>query len=177
MNRVLFVSGVHGVGKTYFCRNLVNDYKFIHHSASQLISSKKNQHFDSGKRVSQINENQDLLMMAIEELSLDEEILLLDGHFCLLNVSGEIVRLPEQTYVNISPIAIILLIDNPESIHKRLMDRDKVQALNIILIDSLQQEEISYAKEISSKLNIPLCIFSLNENRSEIDKFIQSIII
>jgi adenylate kinase len=173
MSRVLFVSGGHGVGKTYFCKSLVNDYQFIHHSASELIASKKNQSFDSSKRVGQINENQDFLMQAIEELGLGDTILLLDGHFCVLNKSGEIVKIPEQTYVNLSPIGIILLIDDPESIHKRLTDRDNVQALNIDLIESLQREELSHAKEISSKLQIPLCVYSVQENRSEVDRFIQ----
>lgn len=176
MSRILFVSGGHGVGKTYFCRRLANDYQFVHHSASQLIASKKNQSFDSSKRVDQINENQDFLMMAIEELNLDDDILLLDGHFCILNKSGDIVRLPEQTYVNISPIGIILLVDNPESIHKRLKERDNILAWNINLVDSLQKEELSHAEAISSKLEIPLCIFSVNQNRSEVDRFIQSII-
>ncbi|GAC43371.1 adenylate kinase and related kinase [Paenibacillus popilliae ATCC 14706] len=65
MNNIIFVSGVHGVGKTQFCRELTNDYQLIHHTASLLIASKKQKHFDISKRVSHITENQDYLIEAI----------------------------------------------------------------------------------------------------------------
>lgn len=167
---------MHGVGKTYFCEELASRYNLIHHSASKLIAAKKAISFDSSKRVGQISENQDYLIEAIKELKMEESVLLLDGHFCLLNKSGEVVRLPSETFLNLSPIGIILIIDHVENISEKLSKRDKVQALSIDLIEQFQEEEIKYAKEIAASLQIPLFIHSVNENNKKLYVFVENIV-
>jgi adenylate kinase len=177
MNKILFVGGVHGVGKTYFCRGLVNDHGFVHYSASELIANQKKQSFDNSKRVAQVNENQYFLIRVIEELFIDDdEILLIDGHFCLFNQASQIVRIPEQIFGDLSPAGVILLVDHPESIYNRLISRDHVSPLSLDLIESLQQEEINHGKEVTLKLQIPFQLFSTIEGRGEVDLFIQNII-
>ncbi|GBG10267.1 hypothetical protein PAT3040_04989 [Paenibacillus agaridevorans] len=176
MAKILFVGGVHGVGKTYCCKELASRYDLIHRSASQLISAKMTIFFNSSKRVGQISENQEYLIEAIDELNLKESSLLLDGHFCLLDQSGEIVRLPEETYFNLSPAAIILIIDHAESISGKLFKRDQIQAFSIELIETFQENEIKYAKDIAAKHQIPLYIHSVNENNEELHSFVENML-
>lgn len=62
---MIFISGVHGVGKGYFC-NLVNKELGIEsYTASDLISKGKDIDFDSNKLVSDIEDNQLYLLAAV----------------------------------------------------------------------------------------------------------------
>lgn len=175
MGKVLFVSGGHGVGKTFFCNYLVEKYRFVHHAASKLISQKKEVVFSNSKRIEGISENQSILIEAIKDLRLEREVLLLDGHFCLINLESKVVRLPTETFESLSPVGIILLIDSAENIQSRLKRRDGVTALDKELISLLQTEEIGYGTEIAKKLQVPLFIHSISESKEEVDNFIQSL--
>lgn len=93
---MIFVSGIHGVGKTYFC-NMVKDKLGINnYSASQLIAGRREKGFSADKFVSDIDDNQVLLLNAINELRQTGEEFILDGHFCLLNEEGVITRIPME---------------------------------------------------------------------------------
>ena len=62
---MIFISGVHGVGKSYFC-NLVKESTGIDcFSASTLIRERKKQGFPADKRVADIDENQLYLLAAV----------------------------------------------------------------------------------------------------------------
>lgn len=175
MEKVLFVSGGHGVGKTYFCKYLVDRYHFVHHAASKLISRSKDINFSDNKRFEGISENQDILIEAIEELNLNGKVLLLDGHFCLINLDSEVVRVPANTFKNISPKGIILLVDTVDNIHSRLNERDGNAALEKDLIEALQSEEINYGTEIAKSLGIPLLIHPVKESLVKVDELIQKL--
>lgn len=55
---MIFVSGVHGVGKSYFC-NLVKESTGIEtYSASTLIAAKKQSEFSKHKLIPDIDDNQ-----------------------------------------------------------------------------------------------------------------------
>ena len=91
---MFFVSGVHDVGKSYFC-NLVKDSVGIEtYSASALISTKKRSGFAKNKLIPDIDENQQFLLWAVDELRTLCQNFILDGHFCLLNASGKVQRIP-----------------------------------------------------------------------------------
>lgn len=95
---MIFVSGVHGVGKSYFC-NLVKDSVGIEtYSASALISTKKRSGFAKNKLIPDIDENQQFLLWAVDELRTLCQNFILDGHFCLLNASGKVQRIPYGTF-------------------------------------------------------------------------------
>ncbi|WP_442602805.1 ATP-binding protein [Paenibacillus sp. KN14-4R] len=175
MEKVLFVSGGHGVGKTYFCKYLIDRYHFIHHAASKLISRSKEINFSNNKRIEGIPENQDVLIEAIEKLNLNGEVLLLDGHFCLINLDSKVVRVPAHTFKNLSPKGIILLIDTVDNIHSRLNERDGSAALEKDLIEALQSEEINYGTEIAKSLGIPLLLYPVEESFVKVDEFIQKL--
>lgn len=66
--RMIFISGVHGVGKSYFCDMVKKELGINAFTASQLIEKKKNRVFDSNKRIKDIDDNQRLLIESLEEL-------------------------------------------------------------------------------------------------------------
>lgn len=46
---MIFISGIHGVGKTYFCNIVKNELGFEAYSSSQLISQEKGKDFSNNK--------------------------------------------------------------------------------------------------------------------------------
>ncbi len=162
---MIFISGVHGVGKSYFCNKMKNQLGIETFSASKLISERKHTNFQTNKLIPDIDENQQYLLIAVQELNSINRNYLLDGHMCLLNERCEITRIPEDTFIALQPQAIILLIDEPEIIAERRKSRDGVDH-NINQIKEFQNEEIVYAKETSSKLGIPLKISEGTNDKS-----------
>ena len=147
---MIFVSGVHGVGKSYFC-NLVKDSVGIEtYSASALIATKKRSEFAKNKLIPDIDENQQFLLWAVDELRTLCQNFILDGHFCLLNASGEVQRIPYGTFAMLKPDAIVLLTENPEIIASRRRKRDS--------IEYFQREERLYADEVARDINAKLFV-------------------
>ncbi len=170
---MIFISGVHGVGKSYFC-NLVKEATGIEcYSASSLIKERKKQGFPADKRVADIDENQLYLLAAVDDLRASLEEFLLDGHFCLLNTEGVITRIPLYIFTTLKPETIILLTEDPEIIAKRRQDRDGVEH-KASDIKAFQDEEVKYAKEVAELLQVSL---KISAGRNDIDntvKFIRS---
>ena len=169
---MIFISGIHGVGKTFFC-NLVKERLGIEsYSASKLIADKKKSGFTPDKLVTDIDENQLYLLAAIKDLRSDAEDFLLDGHFCLLNQDGIITRIPISTFTMLAPDLIILLTEEPTIIVKRRKERDNIDSL-VSDIKEFQDKEIEYAKEVSEFLNISLRISTGSKDVESIIDFIQ----
>ena len=113
---MIFISGVHGVGKSYFC-NIVKDRTGIEsYSASKLITERKKQGFPASKLIPDIDENQQYLLDAVAELRSSGKEFIIDGHFCLLNGEGIITRIGLDTFTTLNPDAIILLTEEPDII-------------------------------------------------------------
>lgn len=153
---MIFLSGIHGVGKTFFCNLVKKELGIKSYSASQLITEKRSRGFTADKFVSDIEENQQMLIMAVNELRKDKEFIL-DGHFCLLNACGEITRVPYNTFEMLKPDAIILLTENPDIIAERRFQRDGIMQ-DICKIENFQDAEKHYAQEVSQKFRVPLQI-------------------
>lgn len=165
---MIFVSGIHGVGKSFFCKKVRDLIGHNFYSASSLIAQQKNRGFEKDKLISNIDDNQHYLLRALENLSEVESCYFLDGHFCLLNTEGEVQRVPLVTFVNIKPTAIILLTEDPEIIAQRRFERDGVRQ-DIMQIECFQEQESQYAKEVAAHLKIPLFI---SRGALDIDKAI-----
>ena len=169
---MIFISGVHGVGKSYFC-NLVKDATGIEcYSASSLIKDRKKQGFPADKRVADIDENQLYLLAAVDDLRASVGEFLLDGHFCLLNTEGEITRIPLDTFTTLKPEAIVLLTEDPDIIAKRRQERDNVEH-KASDIKSFQDEEIKYVKEVADILQVPLKISAGSNDVNNTIEFIR----
>ncbi|MEP0914460.1 ATP-binding protein [Leptolyngbya sp. GB1-A1] len=162
--RTVFIGGVHGIGKTYFCKNIVCHFDVAHVTASELIGRHVKHQVD--KTVPDVEKNQLILAEELARYQTSCRTILLDGHFCLLNATSSIQDVPLETFKAISPCAIILLIDTPEVIVGRLSNRDN-RMYNIELISELQSREIERAELISQSLKIPISIINATEDLEE----------
>lgn len=149
--RVVFVGGVHGVGKTTFCRNLAKELGGTHVSASSLIGDPAR----VGRVVQSVEENQQLLVERLRSYECPSALLLLDGHFALSTNDGLVQRVPIWTFREIGPAALVLLTAPTETLHARLLARDR-DAPTPGEIDALQREESATAELVASSLGIPL---------------------
>lgn len=154
---IIFLGGVHGVGKNTLCSVSLSDTHIIALSASEVlrwseISPKEN------KKVNDINATQDRLIEGLRRMVELDRKYVLDGHFCLIDKDGEVKRVPFETFRAINPSGIVVLTDSPSLIVKRLRERDNTKYA-ASLIDSFQQEEVAYAKEVANILSIPFIEF------------------
>jgi adenylate kinase len=173
--KIIFVGGIHGVGKTTLCKNIELRFNIKHFSASNLIAQEKAEENLRNKRVENIDENQDSLVTAIKKNFTNENWYLLDGHFCLLNKDNEITQIPSSTYQAICPSAIVVLVDEPENIYNRLKLRDSVKH-DLSLLHSFQENEINYSHYIRDKLNIPYLMCNTTENEEKIYSFVEGLV-
>ena len=170
---MIFVSGVHGVGKSFFCSLAKKATGIECFSASTLIKEKKKQGFPADKWVADIDENQLDLLAAVDDLRVSLGEFLLDGHFCLLNTEGVITRISLDTFTTLKPEAIILLTEDPKVIAKRRQERDGVEH-KVSDIKAFQDEEIAYAKEVAELLQVPLKISTGSNDIENTVDFIRS---
>ncbi len=173
MKKIVFLGGIHGVGKTHLCSELCKEINISYFSASQLIRKQKEEMISRTKNVIDIKGNQDALIMAIRNYVPNNSSILLDGHFCILNLRGEIERIPQITFEQLDLSCLIVLIDQPKIIQERLKWRDKVD-YSIEMLDQFQSEEISYAKQLAISLNLPLLVHQNGEEPNELNEFIKS---
>jgi len=152
---MLFISGIHGVGKSYFCDRVKVDLGIATFSASHLISERKHAGFASDKLIPDIDDNQPYLLAAVQELNAANPNYLLDGHFCLLNGEGKVTRIPKETFTSLNPDAIVLLTEKPDIIAVRRKRRDNIDH-NVDEIKRFQDEEAAYAAEVAETLGIPI---------------------
>lgn len=153
--KVVFVGGVHGVGKSSMCEAFVNKFGFTHKSASQLIGEAKSEAIaKNGKAVKDIAGNQQLLIQAVSEIRASGRNLLLDGHFAILNAEHQPTPLPTNVFFDLAIDSIIAVYDIPNSIASRLANRD-TESMGQDEIDLLQTLELDRAKQVSKELNLP----------------------
>ncbi|WP_145413874.1 ATP-binding protein [Paenibacillus xylanexedens] len=172
MKNLIFMGGIHGVGKTTFCNELSQKYPLSSFSASRIISEVKKQKFTSNKQIKDINNNQNFLIQGIEQIESTSRINILDGHFCLIDEKNNISRISKEIFSKLKPILLIVVIDSVNNIINRLQSRDKI-VYSPLFIESFQNEEINYAKIISEMLGEPLFIFNNTpESKLELHEFI-----
>lgn len=160
MKAILF-SGAHGVGKGFFLNKVKEN---IHHydvySASKLIE-KYQPSTDAGyKKVSNVSNNQDILIKAIREEKLhNTRNFIIDGHLCIFNAKGEVKRIPEYFFTDAQITGIVILQDEPKIIYQRINQRDSNQ-VSMRDIESMQDEERKYARELQGRFQIEYIIIS-----------------
>lgn len=173
--KIIFVAGIHGVGKTYLCQRLKESMGVDHFSAGQLISEFKSEKLSSAdKSVKNINNNQELLLKAIEKYIQPTRPTLLDGHCCLLNSDHGVERIPIETFIGIEPCSVIVLYDEISSVVEKISGRDGV-SYDIKLLSCFQDEEIKYAREIAERLRVPYLKSSIDKGLDSVKYFIENL--
>lgn len=152
---IIFVAGIHGVGKTFFCQQAANKLDLEHVSASTLIKQAKQRSSEQQKAVANVSQNQDALIAELQKHQWHSRVLLLDGHFCLLTTTGTMQPVPIETFQKMNPASVILLTAPVTVIQARLQSRDS-QSYSIDLLEALQTAEIHQAHGVCAELNIPL---------------------
>jgi len=155
---VIFLTGVHGVGKGYLGAPVAKSLGMDHFTASQLIREEKGRAtWGADKRVAEVDDNQAALIRAVHhhrELGHD---ILLDGHFVLRGMSGELVRLERDVFANLQLSGVILLTEDAQIIAGRLVDRDGI-AITPESISDHAAEVYAHVNDVCSKLNVPLVV-------------------
>jgi adenylate kinase len=142
------------------------------YSAGTLIGHYSASERRNGKTVANVTENQNLLLLAVATLKVDSPFILLDGHFCVRDPLGKIQKIPADTYTSLSVKAVIVLREETSVIEANLYSRDGVRHSQQE-ISALQNAELDYAGEITSKMNIPLKVLG-NSNLAEAIFFIRN---
>ncbi|NQJ49329.1 AAA family ATPase [Streptococcus suis] len=155
MSYILLV-GIHGVGKTTLLNKLKDSIDLTALSISDLIRQAGNDIKREEKHTTNIQNNQFLWKEKLKEYSfLKDELVVLDGHFTLLDKNGDIVELPFEIFDGIDIRKIVLKRELPSVIKDRLENRDRT-LWNIDLVDNFQETETKRAQQFSVEKNIPL---------------------
>ena len=152
--KLIFLAGIHGVGKGYFSDFLSNVFDLEAYSASALIKAEKKRPVDHSKIAVDPEQNQDLLVAAFSRIKSEYEIALLDGHFVLMSDSGYF-EVPIDTFRTLDIDLIILKTLDVDSIHSRLLGRDGESPGKAVL-EEMQAREESRALHVARQLSIPI---------------------
>lgn len=163
MSNLIFIGGVHGVGKTTICSELTANYHIPVYSASKIISELKNQNLPSNKLIPDVDVNQTLLIEGLKSVRTTEETFILDGHFCLINEKRTITKIAESIFQRIEPNACIVVTDSVDNIAERLKARDHID-YEQSFIKFFQDEEMNHAIFLSNNLNIPCYVYNQSLN-------------
>lgn len=149
MNRkIIFLGGIHGVGKGTLCSKVKEVLEIEHLSASELLRWAEVTADPKSKLVVDIPSMQDRLILGLNQRVEPSRKYLLDGHFCLFDSKGKVEHVPFATFSKIDPILISVLNAEPEAIVQRLTERDG-KAYDLQLIRQMQEEEITYGKWVA----------------------------
>lgn len=158
---MILVCGIHGVGKTAYCKKIAGKNGFQIYSASNLICKNRHQPYMS-KKVEDIDLNQRILIEEVNRLNEKKENFILDGHLCLINIKGKVEKIPLVVFRLLKIDCLIVLIDSPQKIKERMENRDHIK-WEIDFIKKFQEQEIKYAVVISKELNIDLKIITISK--------------
>ena len=152
---LVFVSGVHGVGKSTICKAICNELNLYYLSASELIKWSEFNRDPANKLVEDISKTQERLVSALNFSRQQGGNCLLDGHVCLFNSKSEVTRISLQTFELINPSIMCVITGTPHEIEESQKQRGG-QVYSRRLIEEMQNSEVAHARQISTDLNVPL---------------------
>lgn len=171
---IIFLAGVHGVGKTFLGKPAAKELGMMYASASSLIRKglKNNQNWNKNKQTKNISNNQQILINSVSNLvNSNQNSLLLDGHFVLRNEIGDLTNLPTSVFQKLG-LASVILFETPSNIiFKRLSDRGTPQSIE--QIEELAQAERANAEHVCKNLNIPLLILEIPTQEELLSTLVQ----
>ena len=172
MKKIIFLTGIHGVGKGYISNCIKDKIDVSIYTASDLIRKTGNKS-DCNKKVLNINKNQEILSFAIETF-IKEEKFILDGHTCLLNKDGKIETISLSSLSSLIISAIIFVCNDVESIQKRLYKRDHIN-YSYDDIKEFQKAEHDNSKKLAKQLNIPFLCFKNGDDLQKLIDYIKKV--
>ena len=168
----IFMTDIHGVGKTTLIRKLQKEIKLSAYSVSDLIRSAGNNIDTSEKNTGNISGNQELWKKQLLDINVENNAqLLLDGHCCLLDKNGNIYEIPQDTFKDTDLNKIILIKNNPEVIVGNLWKRDNKE-YEVEFIKKFQKCEEECAIKLSETYHVPLFVYDNINKYGNLKKFI-----
>lgn len=161
-DNIIFIGGIHGVGKSSICQHICRELNMEYLSASELIKWQEINEDSKNKKVKDIPDTQNRLLKGLKNTLQKHKTYLLDGHYCLLNKDSEVEKISMDIFIQINPKVLCLIICDIKEIKKRLEIRDN-KPYKYELLEQLQNSELDYAKHLSVALDIPLCIEKSND--------------
>lgn len=154
--KVIFVAGIHAVGKSTVCNVVSDEFGIPHLTASQIIRDEKSSAVSANsKLVADVMDNQRLLIQGVARL-LETGYLLLDGHFTMRRKSDAgIEPVHVDVFRDLRVGSVVLFTDHPEEIAKRMYARDGVLH-PVGMFQSHQDAEIAHAKHVADTLGLPI---------------------
>ncbi len=157
-SHMVFVGGIHGVGKSTICQQVFQPAGYQCVTASSLIAE-HGRKTDHNKRVDRVSDNQAVLLQAIGNAKSKHDRLLLDGHFTLINVHEEIEPIDVEVFREMNPSQLILIKGQPSEIAARLKERDGKKWMSSFL-EKFQEEEEAHARRVAKDIGVPLRIIN-----------------
>lgn len=153
---IIFVAGVHGVGKTYLATPTAKQLGIKHATASQLIKEERGtKSWSENKRVDEVHDNQTALISALKKLQEKGESLLLDGHFVLRDETSIPITIDIEVFKALQIDAVILLEGDADTISERLSARGD-QSWTSENLCSFASSELAHAIFVTSSLGLPI---------------------
>lgn len=168
---VIFVGGVHGVGKGTHCQSISQRTGIPWFTASSIIKAEKQSAIAvDTKAVADPSGNQSLLLRGVRRVTSANSTILLDGHFTILNANNSIVLIDVEVFDQLQLQGIVVLKDSPSQICDRLRQRDK-REWAVADVSSHQETEMTHAQMVATKLAIPIMIVESSDN----DRFTKAV--
>ncbi len=163
---MIFLGGVHGVGKSSMCSEAAQRIGLTVFGASAIIRAERQvPSLDSRTAVRDVRGNQELLVQGVRKRVPESSgHFVLDGHFALRTLDGAIERIDPAVFVALGIDHFICIQDDPQAIVARLLDRDgAIHAVDEIA--DLQSEELDHAEYVSGKLTIQLDVIQAFDHK------------
>ncbi len=157
---VIFVGGVHGVGKSTYCKTFFTPKGYTCVTASTLIKEASSTSINQSKKVNDIDRNQQILINAIENKLNKNNALVIDGHFTLINKQNEVTLIDKEVFFHMKLTRILVLKASPKLVMERLNMRDG-SIWTLDFIKQFQIKEIAHAEKIASYLGLHLELVNL----------------
>jgi adenylate kinase len=155
--KVVFVGGVHGVGKSTCCARVAQVATCLHVTASDVIRRERaGAVAASSKLVADVEGNQSLLIRGFMTLKSEAIVtaILLDGHFAMRDTQGDIQTVSPHVFRALGIDQVVCVVDEPRAIVDRIRHRDG-QAPTHQEIANLQNAELRSAQLVATALSVP----------------------
>lgn len=157
---IVFVGGVHGVGKSTCCARVSQLVGCLHVTASEIIRRARAQAVASaGKLVTDVDGNQRLLTRGFHAMREEAGTtsILLDGHFALRDALGQIQLVSVDVFKSLRIDRVVCFVDEPSAIAARVRQRDGAAPPDRDIAD-LQDAELRHAELVAITLAIPFTL-------------------
>lgn len=154
-HNIIFIGGIHGVGKGTICSKIQREIDLKHLSASEVLKWSEVSPDPTNKLVKDIPDTQQRLIRGLERVVEPAQRYILDGHFCLFDSNGKVSPIPVETFMKISPILLSVVICDAGIVAERLQARDN-KKYDALIIEKMQKIELEHAQLVADKLNVDL---------------------